>query len=144
MGIIKFSLLAIVGTALASYVSPKVTTSAPAAVDLHPFPTVKLIVTDSAKPVYAKEGRSTVEGLLTGWLQSLDFALVEADPEMMVNATGGQSGEAARIGLVSRSLGQIGDFIQNNGHQERIINQGLASAGRIARLVVNKAQKESQ
>lgn len=128
MGKTQLILLAVVGAALAGCVSPKVTTSAPAAVNFHQFHTVKLVVTDSAKTAYAKEGLPMFEGLLKGRRQSLGDTLVEAAPEMILSETGSQSGEATRLGLLSRSPSQIGDFIQNNGHQEKIINQGLESA----------------
>lgn len=128
MGKTQLILLAVVGAALAGCVSPKVTTSAPAAVNFHQFHTVKLVVTDSAKTAYAKEGLPMFEGLLKGRRQSLGDTLVEAAPEMILSETGSQSGEATRMGLLSRSPSQIGDFIQNNGHQEKIINQGLESA----------------
>ncbi len=128
MGKTRLILLAAVGATLAGCVSPKVTTPPPAAVNFHQFHTVKLVVTDSAKPTYAQEGRSMFEGLLKGRRQSLGDTLVEAAPEMILSETGSQSGEATRMGLLSRSPSQIGDFIQNNGHQEKIINQGLESA----------------
>ena len=128
MGKTQLILLAVVGAALAGCVSPKVTTSAPAAVNFHQFHTVKLVVTDSAKTAYAKEGLPMFDGLLKGRLESLGYTLVEAEPEMILSETGSQSGEATRMGLLSRSPSQIGDFIQNNGHQEKIINQGLESA----------------
>ena len=56
MGKTQLIVLAVVGAALAGCVSPKVTTSAPAAVNFHQFHTVKLVVTDSAKTAYAKKG----------------------------------------------------------------------------------------
>jgi hypothetical protein len=184
MGKTQLILLAVVGAALASFVSPKVTTPASTAVNLHEFHTVKLVVTDSAKTVYAKEGLPMFEGLLKGRLQSLGYALVEADPQLILNVTvsqfdpgnrtmrtligfgagravlkytaqfkdpkgkllaelaGGKayhgmemqdnpafkSYEATRMGLISYSVSQIGDFIQDNGHQKKIINQRLESA----------------
>ncbi|MCC6820057.1 MAG: DUF4410 domain-containing protein [Verrucomicrobia subdivision 3 bacterium] len=171
----RIILLAVVGAALAGCVSPKVTTSAPAAVNFHQFHTVKLVVTDSAKTAYAKEGLPMFEGLLKGRLESLGYTLVEAEPGMMVNVTisqfdpgnrtmrtligfgagravlkftaqfkdpngkllaeleGGKtyhglemadnptfkSDESTRMGLISYSVSQIGEFIQNNGREHK-------------------------
>ena len=171
----RIILLAVVGAALAGCVSPKVTTSAPAAVNFHQFHTVKLVVTDSAKTAYAKEGLPMFEGLLKGRLASLGYTLVEAEPGMMVNVTisqfdpgnrtmrtligfgagravlkftaqfkdpngkllaeleGGKtyhglemadnptfkSDESTRMGLLSYSVSQIGEFIQNNGREHK-------------------------
>jgi hypothetical protein len=70
---IKFILLAVAGAALTGCVSTKVTTSAPAAVDFHQFHKVGLIVTDSAKTAYSKEGLPMFDGLLKGRLQSLGY-----------------------------------------------------------------------
>jgi len=82
-----FIVVAISVALLAGCVSPKVTTPAPAAVDFHQFHKVKLVLTDSAKTAYAKEGLPMFEGLLKGRLQSLGFTLVEADPELVVAVT---------------------------------------------------------
>jgi len=181
MGKLKLILLAVVGAALASCVSPKITTSAPTDVDFHQFHTVKLVVTDSARTAYAQEGLPIFEGLLKGRLQSLRYALVEADPEMSLNVTisqfdpgnrtmrtligfgagravlkytaqfndptgkllaelaGGKayhglemednatfkSDEATRMGLISYSVSQIGEFSQNDGRKKKsIIHSG--------------------
>ncbi len=104
MGIVKFIRLAIAGTAPAGCVSPKVTTSASAAVKAPQSRTVKLLATDSAKPASAGEGLSMFENLMNGRVQSLGNTLLEADLEMVVNVTGSQSDEATRMGLISYSI----------------------------------------
>ncbi len=172
---IKFILMAVAGVALAGCVSPTITTPASAGVDFHQFHKVRLIVTDSAKTAYAKEGLPMFEGLLKGRLQSFGYTLVEADPELVVNVTvsqfdpgdralrmvigfgagraalkytarfkdptgkllaelqGGKayhglemnenttfkSNESLRMGMISYSVSQIGEFIQNNGREKK-------------------------
>lgn len=172
---IKFILVGVAGVALAGCVSPKVTTPASAGVDFHQFHKVKLVITDSAKTAYAKEGLPMFEGLLKGRLQSFGYTLVAADPELVVNVTvsqfdpgdrtmrtvigfgagraalkytaqfkdaegkllaelqGGKayhglemnentmfkSNESLRMGMISYSVSQIGEFIQNNGREKK-------------------------
>jgi hypothetical protein len=119
MGIINFILLAIAGTAPAGCVSSKVTTSATAAVKFHQLPTVKLIVTESVEPTYAKERLPMFENLMKERVPSLGHALLEADPEMVANVPGDQSDEATRMGMISYSVSQIGEFVQNHGREKK-------------------------
>ena len=119
MGKINLIVLAVSGPAMAGCVSPKVTTSAPVTANFHQFHTVKLVVTESATPTYAREGLPMLETLGNGRAQLIGIALLEADPEIVVNVTGSQSDEAIRMGLISYSVSQIGEFIQNDGREKK-------------------------
>jgi hypothetical protein len=175
MKTITFIFLVATATVLTGCVTPQATKPPTAGVDFHQFHKVKLVVTDSAKTTYAKEGLPMFEGLLKGRLQSLGYTLVEADPEMVVDVTvsqfdpgnralrtlisfgagravlkytarfqdptgkllaeleGGKayhglevadnptfkSDESTRMGLISYSVSQIGEFIQNNGRESK-------------------------
>lgn len=104
---------------MAGCVSPKVTTSAPVTVNFHQFHTAKLVVNEFATPTYAREGLPMLENLPKGRAQSLGTALLEVDPKIVVNVTGSQSDEATRMGLISYSVSQIGEFIQNDGREKK-------------------------